>query len=578
MKDLKYTDILKTNKALGEAMPKSPSYEVKVLSNIITSQFNEIFEFFLRSEQINAKVTSGDYDNILQDSKKYTSSDTIIIFWELSNLVDGLQYKADTMGSEEVDRLIEKTKSEIDFVFQQLSHAPNVIFNKFSSLVFSYSHLKENTFERIGNLLNDYVCKNIPANFTIVDIDKVFARLSIEKCVDLRYYYSAKSLYSIEFYKEYAKFVLPIVFSLLGKAKKALIFDCDNTLWNGVVGEDGVDGIGISAKDKNGGVFEEIHHLALALSKQGVILGLCSKNNPEDVAEVFLKRDDLALKSKDILIKKINWNDKVTNLREIATELNIGLDSLVFIDDSSFEVNYLKQNLSDVTTLQVPEKQYAYPALVRDNFALFYRKNLTKEDGDRANLYRIEESRKNERERFASLDQYLASLQLSMNVFINDESHIERAAQLTQKTNQFNLSTRRNTESEIRQFIASGKYKMYVFSVSDKFGEYGITGMALVEIDNLKATIDTFLMSCRVIGRNIETAFLNFIIKDMQSQGVETILAQYVRTMKNKQVESFYDHFGFSLISGNDDAKMYSLVIREHQYQDIDYITLKANK
>src|ERR1700686_3223972 len=151
MKNLKYSDILKSNKALELVVSKFIPYDIKVISNIITSQFKDIFEYVLRNQQINASVTSGDYDNVLQDALKFSSSSTIIIFWELSNLVDGLQYKAETMDKEEIDSLIEKTKNEVDFVFKHLEHSPNVILNKFSSLVFNYSFIKENTFERIGN-------------------------------------------------------------------------------------------------------------------------------------------------------------------------------------------------------------------------------------------------------------------------------------------------------------------------------------------------------------------------------------------------------------------------------------------
>ena len=578
MRDLKYTEILKANKTLGETMSGRTPYKIKVLSNIITSQLNEILEFVLRSEDINASATSGDYDNIVQDSKKYASWEAIVIFWELSNLVDGLQYKADMMSSEEADNLIEKTKSEIDFVFGQLANAPNVIFNKFSSLVFSHSSIAENVFDKICHALNGYVYANLPANFTLIDIDRIFARLSIARSVDFRYYYSSKSLYSLEFCKEYSRFVAPVILSLLGKTRKALIFDCDNTLWKGVVGEDGVDGIHLSAKNKNGNVFEEVQHLALALSKKGVMIGLCSKNNPEDVDEVFLKREDLALKSKDIVIKRVNWNDKVTNLREIASALNIGLDSLVFIDDSSFEVNYIRQDLGEVTTLQVPEKLYDYPALLRDNLGLFYKKSNTEEDANRTALYRTEENRKMEREKFATLDQYLSSLQLSMQITVNDESHIERAAQLTQKTNQFNLSTHRYTDAELRRFISSGKYKMYLFSVADKFGDYGVTGMALVARDNKEAVIDTFLMSCRVIGRNIEVAFLNFILTNLRAEGIDAVLAEYAGTMKNRQVESFYDDYGFSVRGTGNNEKSYFLDLHEHKYRNIDYITLKPAK
>jgi FkbH-like protein len=576
MKDLKYTEILTANKALKEAVSGLARYEVKVLSNIVTSQFNEIFEYILRSRQINARVTSGEYDNIMQDSQKYSSADTVVIFWELANLVDGLQYKADTMDEKDADLLIEKTRDEIDFVFEQLRGTPNVIFNKFSTQVFNHSFLKENSFDRICNALNAYVTGHLPANFTLVDINKTFATISVAKSIDLRYYYSSKSLYSIDFYKEYAGYIAPIIYSITGKTKKALIFDCDNTLWKGVVGEEGVDGIELSSKNKNGGIFEEVHHLAKALAKQGILLGLCSKNNPEDVDEVFSGRPDFALKKDDILIRRINWSDKVSNLREIAEDLNIGIDSLVFVDDSAFEVNYVREHLPGTAILQVSDKLYDYPALLRDNSGLFYKKNFTKEDKDRINLYKTEESRKNERNKFETLGQYLISLELKLDIFVNDRNNVQRAAQLTQKTNQFNFTTHRYTESEIEHFMTSADTVVYVFGVRDRFGDYGITGMAIVKKNGSHAEIDTFLMSCRVLGRNIEKAFLNLVLKDLRNAAV--VRARYIPTMKNRQVESFYEDFGFTLISGNENTKEYELSLDGHHFKDIDYITINRNK
>jgi len=559
---------------MGKDVSNLAPYDVKVISNIVTSQFNEILEFVLRSHLINARVSSGDYDNILQDSLKFASSNAVIVFWELCNLVDGLQYKAATMGEYEIENLIEKTKNELDFLFKNLENCPNVIFNKFSSLVFNHSFLTEDAFDRIGNTLNAYVDKNLPGNFTLINIDKVFGKLSIEKSIDLRYFYSSKALYSLEFYKEYSNFILPIVLSLTGKTKKVFIFDCDNTLWKGIVGEDGVDGIILSAKDKNGNIFEEVHHLIHTLSAHGVLIGLCSKNNQEDVDEVFLKRGDFALRSDDIAIKRINWNDKVSNLRDMASELNVGIDSFVFIDDSPFELDYVRKNLPEVVALEVGENLYNYPLKLRETYGLFYKRNYTKEDKERASLYKTEESRKSERNKFASLDQYLSSLQLKVNIYKNDISTAVRAAQLTQKTNQFNFTTHRYTEAEIEQFIKSEKYNVYVFGVVDKFGDYGITGLAIIDFENKSAIINNLLMSCRVIGRNIEIAFLNFIVKDLRGLGIERINSSYIGTAKNEQVRSFYEDFGFNVEFELDKEKKYSLILKDYKDKTVDYITI----
>ncbi|MCA6602529.1 MAG: hypothetical protein IM537_20530, partial [Pseudanabaena sp. M57BS1SP1A06MG] len=225
LKDLKYTEILSKNRILGEFLSNSSVYKISVLSNIITSQLNDVLEFATRSQAINTKVSSGDYDNIIQNSEIYADSNVVIIFWELANVIDGLQYKSLTMTSEETAKLIERVKNEINFVFYSLSKTPLVIFNQFSTLVFNQHFLKFNQFDEICNELNQYVTQNIPNNFFLVPIDKLLAKLSIEKSVDLRYYYSSKSLYSIDFFKYYAQFISPLIFSINGKSKKVLVLD-----------------------------------------------------------------------------------------------------------------------------------------------------------------------------------------------------------------------------------------------------------------------------------------------------------------------------------------------------------------
>jgi FkbH-like protein len=575
MREMKYTEILQANRVLGKTLAQKPEYKVVVLSNIITSQFNDIFEYKLRSNQIKAIVSSGDYDNILQDSSKYALVNAIVVFWELANLIDGLQYKATAMNHEVVEALIEKTKSEIDLLFQTLSKTSIVIFNQFSSLAFNYSFLDENKFDYICKNLNRYLEENCPDNFFIINIDKILSRLSIEKCIDFRYYYSSKSLYTIEFYKTYAEFISSILLSTQGKNKKALIVDCDNTIWKGTVGEDGINDIELSSNDKSGNVFEEVQHLILALSKQGIIIGICSKNNLDDVNEIFEKRIDMTIKEKDILIKKINWENKVLNLQEIADELNIGLDSLVFIDDSKFEIDFVKEQLPEVTTLQVPDRAYAYPDYFRKNMSLFYKHRNTTEDFKRLELYKDEQRRKIERQKFRSVDEYLQSLSLGIEIGINDRPHIGRIAQLTQKTNQFNLTTNRYTEVDIQNFMKSEVFKVYTLRAKDKFGDYGLTGVAIIKGFDKLSVMDSFMMSCRILGRNIEIAFFNFIVNDLRLNGYQKLESHYIRTNKNSQVESFYESLGLLVSSNNGQIKTYNLDINNYNSKKINYITVE---
>jgi FkbH-like protein len=576
MEELKYSEILRRNKELAASM-KGPAYKVDVLSNIITSQFNEVFEYNLRSEGINANVNSGDYDNILQDAVKCNNSDLIIIFWEAANLIDGLQYKAGSMKEEELETLISKTCSEIDFVLKSLEGRPLIIFNKFSSLIFNHSFISKNNFDILCSRLNEFLVKKASSNLLIIETDKIFAELSIAKSVDFRFYYSSKALYTIDFYKTYTKYILPVIKSIKGKAKKALVFDCDNTLWKGVIGEDGMENIEMSGKGKKGVVFEEIQHLALDLSKKGVIIGLCSKNNLEDVEGVFKNHPDISLKNEHIVIKKINWDDKASNIRKIAQELNIGLDSIVFIDDSDFELEFINDQLPDVKTLKVPANLYEYSQLLRSNLSLFYSFSQSTEDLKRVDMYKQEAERINQKASFENIESYLSSLELRIIVHVNPSAFAARISQLSQKTNQFNLTTKRYTESDIARFINTKDFLTFAFEVQDKFGDSGVTGVLILRTDltSKTAEIDSFLMSCRVIGRNIEIAFFTFLIEYLEKSGITKLYAKYSKTLKNEQVSDFYEKIGFICTESSEKEKVYELKLVDYMIKQINYINIE---
>jgi len=577
--EIKYTELIKLNKELGDKLD-SNAYEITVLSNIIVNQSKEIMEYALRREGVNAKVEFGDYDNIVQDSHKYKESNAIIIFWELCNIIDGLQYKIELYEDGQFNELLEKTKSEIDFVLKNLEKSSLVLINKFTSLSFSHYKIRKNKLDELAIKLNHYLEENIPTNVRLVNIDEIIASVGVSNSFDLRYYYSSKALYSIRFFKKYADYIKPLIMSANGKSKKAIIFDCDNTLWKGILGEDGFENIEMSSESKNGSIFAEIQAIALALNNQGVLIGLCSKNNPADVEEVITSHPNMQLRDESITIKKINWVDKVSNLKEISNELNIGLDSLVFIDDSSFEVNLIKEQLPGVTVLQVPEKLHEYPRMLRENLGLFYNLSITEEDSKKIEMYNHQVKRESNKKEFTNIENYIASLELKITIFENDESIIPRMSQMSQKTNQFNLTTKRYTENDIRHFIDNSNSDVFAFSVSDKFGDSGVTGLGIIteNSDTKNAEIDTLLMSCRIIGRNIEYAFMNYIIHKLKEKKINVLNAKYIKTQKNDQAIDFYDRCSFELVGKNDKVRNYTLGINNYTSKQINYIKVINGK
>ena len=338
--------------------------------------------------------------------------------------------------------------------------------------------------------------------------------------------------------------------------------------------EDRFDNIEMSTHTKDGNIFAEIQSRALAINKQGILIGLCSKNNPGDVDEVIKSHPDMQLRDEHITINKSNWSNKVTNLKEIATELNIGLDSLVFVDDSSFEVNLIREQLPEITVLQVPERLYEYPKMLRENLGLFYNLSLTAEDSKKIEMYKHLVKRESIKKEFTDIEDYLSSLELKITIFENDESIIPRMSQMSQKTNQFNLTTQRYTEGDIRNFIDDLDSNVYAFSVADKFGDSGVTGLCIVS-DNSKnesPEIDTLLMSCRIIGRNIESAIMDYVMGKIKEKRIGELKAKYIKTLKNDQVKEFYDKCGFKLVDRDESKINYALSLADYKPRKIKYI------
>lgn len=578
MENLKYTEILQLNKALVGSIQSKP-YEIGVLSNVTVNSFKEVLEYSCRVNQIEPKVELGNFDNILQDSAVLKNKDLIIIFYDVLNIVDQVSDFFEDLEEEKYNNLKNKLYTEIDIIFENLSNTASVIFNTFSSAYYNNNIVQVSKIETFVKELNLYVEQKKTNNVSIVNIDKLFSQIGLKESIDYRFYHSSKAPYTFAFLKKYVAAIETVFLRNNGKLKKAIIFDCDNTLWKGVIGEDGMEGVDMSPTSNLGKFYNLVQRIAVFLSKRGVIVGICSKNNEQDVLDVLRNHKHMILKEEHIVIKKVNWVDKAINLRAIASELNIGIDSLVFVDDSSFEINLIKEHIPEILTIQVPTKISAYPDLILKNVYTYFNLVLNSDDSKKNEMYKQNFKRENSKTAFSNIEDYLASLEIEITVVKNDKVHIPRIAQLTQKTNQFNLTTYRYTESQIDQFINTKKTAVYAMFVKDKFGDNGLTGVCIVkedENDSKNVILDTFLMSCRIIGRNIEYVYLSHIIKDLANKGYQTLKADYIPTKKNAQVEDFFDKVGLNLIENIDGNKHYSLNIANFEPKKVDYIKINT--
>jgi len=336
-----------------------------------------------------------------------------------------------------------------------------------------------------------------------------------------------------------------------GKTKKVLVVDLDNTLWGGVVGEDGAQGVRLS-EEGEGKAYRDFQKAMHALKSLGIIFAINSKNNEADVRELFEKNSMMVFQYDDFVVKKINWNDKASNMIAIADELNLGLDSFVFIDDNPVERAYIRQQLPAVVIPEFPQQ----PIMLRQWFLndvvyrYFGKYALTQEDTTKTEQYQRHVQRASAQSTL-SVNDFIQTLHVQLMLVKNDLSLAPRIAQLTQKTNQFTMTTRRYTEKDIAQYMQQPTCAVYGLSYEDTFGKEGLMGAAIVHTtDTTTATIDTFLLSCRIIGRHVEHTFLDKILEQLQSAGIQNIKAEFVPTKKNIIAHNFYAQCGLTTQNG----------------------------
>jgi FkbH-like protein len=321
--------------------------------------------------------------------------------------------------------------------------------------------------------------------------------------------------------------------------KKCLVLDLDNTLWGGVIGEDGIERIKLSTQSP-GNSFMAFQQALLDHYDKGVILAINSRNNPEDAWQVIRTHPNQILKEHHFAASRINWNDKAANIRELADELNIGLDSMVFLDDDPTNRALVRSLVPEVEVPELPEDPREYARFL-NNLPYFESKAITDEDKMRGNMYVTERLRLEEEKSFSTKEEFLKSLGLTLFIYRDDESSIPRLSQLTEKTNQFNTLKRPLSEEEILSFITSSEHSVYYGRLEDRFGDYGVIIFALIEKKGEVWHVRSMLMSCRVFGRQIEDAFFSIIATDAKKEGVRTISIECEETPKNLPAREFVD-------------------------------------
>ncbi|MGI0528412.1 HAD-IIIC family phosphatase [Treponema socranskii] len=392
-------------------------------------------------------------------------------------------------------------------------------------------------------------------NIKIIDFAEFAGRYKKSEMIDWKYYFTSQLAFSPKLAGDFKKWFRQKENQIVLKRKKGVVLDLDNTLWGGVLGEDGVEGIKIGG-DYPGKAFLYFQKALLALSESGVILTVCSKNNESDVKECWAKNPYNIINEKYISSYRINWTNKADNIKQIASELNIGLDTFVFVDDNPAERELVKQILPMVEVPDFPEQPYNLPLFVDELTEKYFKVYaLTDEDKKKNEEYKANAKRSKEQLKFTDMDSFIRSLEIKMIIQAANKMNVSRIAQMTQKTNQFNMTTRRYSESDLNTMISNGA-KIWCLSVADKFGDSGITGTIIVK----NREIDEFLLSCRILGKGIEKEFLAQILEKLKRADVIELQAVYIPTSKNTQVKEFYENNGFTLVvEESDGTKKYSI-------------------
>ena len=554
----------KTDSTLAHVMQAVANLErvdpVRRLSiGLSSSATIELLGLYLRKHGLlsgtHITIHQGNYDDPIGDVNLFLSGgvEHMVLLPFLDTLMPSFEAQLECLVPELLAAKELEVRNRYRFVFEKARSFKTIFLGSFHRLGqvvdFSGADAVALVLTRLNHALREEAAA-FP-NIRVIDTEDVVRTVGYTVAFDSRFYFRSTAPYTGVYFNELARRVASVTRGFGTHFYKVLVLDCDNTLWGGVIGEDLMEGIKLGPYYYPGNIFWRMQHEFSALERNGILLCLCSKNNPADVEDVLQNHPDMVLKPSQIATKKINWNDKPSNLRELAQELNVGLDSMVFLDDSSFECEAVRQQLPMVKTMQVPSTLSEYPRVVREIKELFLAGGISADSRGKTEQYRQRAVAVAIQAQFDTQDAYLASLEMKVELSCNAAAFTARIAELSMKSNQFNLTTRRFSEVEVMQMMQSPHCAVYSLVVSDKFGNSGLTGVLFMRCLDGIAHIENFLMSCRVIGRGVETAIWSQIARDAAKRGCSAIESVFIPSVKNAQVADFYDRLGLPLTEEN---------------------------
>ena len=546
---------------------------IAILGGSTTSEIKNILELFLLNNGIKPNFYESEYNKFYEDAlfgndrlDKF-SPDIVYIHTTNKNIIKYPEYKdseaeVTTLLSNEIKRYksIWNTLSKFDCAIIQ-NNFDYTLDRSLGNLDCSDMHGKTYFINQL-NFEFSNSSREIQ-NLYINDINYLSSYLGLKNWFDISLWHQAKYALSLSAIPELAFSISKIINAILGKTKKCLVLDLDNTCWGGVIGDDGLGGIHIGTETAIAEVFTSFQKYAKELKQRGIILAVCSKNDFKNAKEGF-EHPESILKFNDFTSFKANWDPKHLSIIEIAKEINIGINSIVFIDDNPVE--------RDIVFSQVPS--VAAPDIGTDviNFIEHIDRNgyfepisLLTDDINRNQYYEDNKKRAVEQSTFKSYDEFLVSLDMTAEIKSFSSVYLDRITQLTNKTNQFNLTTKRYTAGEIENVVNCDDYIKIYGKLTDKYGDNGLIAITIGRIEEEQCQIDLWLMSCRVLKRDMEFAMLDELVRQCKEKGVSEIIGYYFKSTKNNMVLDLYEKFGFDLIAANGDDTVWKLDISNYE-------------
>ena len=528
--------------------------KVALLGDSATQLLAKSIRGFGYEYQLNLNVFDADFNQIDRhvydlESELYLFNPEITIIFESGhkllqkfNKTEEFERKGFAqMQIERINNLYESIQKRINttIIFLNYAEEDDRVFGNFANKVES-SFLFQ--IRKLNYLLSEYSLRH--SRFNICDISSIQNKYGRNFIFSPSIYINSEMVFSIDALPVVAESITQMILSFNGKFKKCLVLDLDNTLWGGIIGDDGLNNIQIGSLGI-GKAFTEFQNWIKKLKQRGVIICICSKNTESTAMEPFEKHPDMILRLNDISIFVANWETKVDNIKHIQQILNIGFDTIVFLDDNPFERNIVRQNISDITVPELPNDPAEYLEFLY-SLNLFETASYSLEDSKRTEQYRIESERTKVKALFENEDDFLKSLNMISDAQPFNPFSIPRIAQLSHRSNQFNLRTIRYTEDEIRKISMSERFFTFSFNLRDKYGDNGLICAIILEKKNINELfIDTWFMSCRVLKRGMENFVLNHVVDFAIANKFRLIIGEYISTEKNLLVKDHYQKLGF---------------------------------